>query len=77
MNNALHEVTLKKDGHTYLFRTDGESHAALLTVLRRLAMSPELTFSWHDAAVVCQKIRQRCAKRTFNTWASAPNRLRK
>ena len=56
--NTIREVALRKEGHTYLFRADGESYRALLSVLRRFATNANLNFSWHDAAVVCQKIRQ-------------------
>ena len=48
----MREVTLKKDGHTYLFRADDESHSALLSVLRRFTTNANLNFSWRHAAVV-------------------------
>ena len=61
--STIREVALRKDGHTYLFRTDGESHAALLSVLRRFATNTDLNFSWRDAAVASAKLRQSTANR--------------
>ena len=58
MNDLLQEVTLKKEGQTYIFRFDAASHPALLGVLGRFAADAQLNFSWHDAAVVCKKVRQ-------------------
>ena len=62
MNDLLQEVTLKKEGQTYIFRFDAASHPALLGVLGRFAADAQLNFSWHDAVVVCKKVRQPCAK---------------
>jgi hypothetical protein len=75
--STLREVALRKDGHTYLFRADGESHRALLAVLWRFATNPELNFSWRDAAAVCKKFRQLSANRTSAVSAPATDRLRK
>jgi hypothetical protein len=74
---TIREVALRKDGHTYLFRADGESHRALLSVLRRFALRPELNFSWHDAAVVCRKFREPSASRVFAPLPTLSDRLRK
>ena len=58
MNEPLRQVALRKDGQTYIFRFDAASYAALLGVLKRLAVDPAFNFSWHDVAVVCKQARQ-------------------
>ena len=58
VNGRLREITLKKGVETYVFRFDAASHHALLGVVARFAAAPDLTFSWHDAAVVCKKVRE-------------------
>ena len=76
MSITLREVALKKDGHFYLFRADSEHHAELMVVLSRFAKSPELNFSWHDAAIVCRKFRQPVVNRVPGVLPSVPDRLR-
>ena len=73
---TIREVALRKDGHTYIFRTDGKSHRQSLTALRRFAMTPHLSFSWHDAAVVCRKFREPNISRTIALSPTVPDRLR-
>ena len=51
----MSEIVLKKDLETYLFRFDEASRRALVGVLGRFAGDPELSFSWHDAALVCKQ----------------------
>lgn len=74
MSDSIREVALRKDGQTYVFRTDGASRAALLAVLRRFVGNPDLNFSWHDAAVVCQKSRKPCEPSVHSP--RLPQRLR-
>lgn len=77
MNAKFREIALQKDRETYVFRFDNTSHRAFLKVLGRFAADPNLSFSWHDAAVLCKKVRQQCPK-TLGTLASGAtmNRLR-
>ena len=59
-------LTLVKDGEKYLFAYDDASQKALLGVFGTFAKSPELNFSWHDAAALSQKVRKNEAKRLSN-----------
>ena len=60
-----HQIALAKDGEKYIFRFDDASHKALLRVFGRYADSEELSFTWHDAAVLTKKVREdlRAARR--------------
>lgn len=58
MNGRLREITLNKGVETYVFRFDAASRQALLGVVARFAADPDLAFSWHDAAVVCKRVRE-------------------
>ena len=53
-------------GHKF----DDDSRAETLRVLGRYASNPDLSFSWYDAAVLSQKIRQ-------HTQQAAPKPLRR
>ena len=47
-----------------LSATEAEPYAETLRVLGRYASNPELSFTWYDAAVLSQKIRQESHKAT-------------
>lgn len=51
-------LTLVKGEHRYVFRYDDASRAECLRTLGRFASDPELSFTWYDAAVLSQKIRE-------------------
>ena len=53
------EIALAKDQEKYIFRFDDASHKALLRVFGRYADSEELSFTWHDAAVLTKKVREK------------------
>ena len=53
-----HQIALARDGEKYIFRFDDASHKALLRVFGRYADSGELSFTWHDAAVLTKKVRE-------------------
>lgn len=52
------EIALAKGREKYIFRFDDASHKALLRVFGRYADSVELSFTWHDAAVLTKKVRE-------------------
>jgi hypothetical protein len=54
----INVIALVKGGERYVFLYDDESRAEALQVLGRYASNPELSFSWYDAAVLGQKVRQ-------------------
>jgi hypothetical protein len=58
----INVLALVKGTERYVFLFDDESRAEALRVLGRYASNPELSFSWYDAAVLSQKIRQQTQK---------------
>ncbi|MDX1965461.1 MAG: hypothetical protein SFX18_20110 [Pirellulales bacterium] len=53
----LNVLALVKGEERYVFLFDEASRAETLRTLGRYASNPELSFSWYDAAVLSQKIR--------------------
>ena len=62
MNQDINVLALVKGAERYLFLYDDSSRAETLRVLGRYASNPELSFTWYDAAVLSQKIRQESRK---------------
>ncbi len=58
MSQDINVLALVKGAERYVFLYDDASRAEALRVLGRYASNPELSFSWYDAAVLSQKIRQ-------------------
>jgi len=58
VSQDINVLALVKGEERYVFLFDDSSRAATLRVLGRYASNPELSFSWYDAAVLSQKIRQ-------------------
>lgn len=58
----INVLALVKGNERYVFLFDDASRAEALRTLGRFASNPELSFSWYDAAVLSQKIRQQTAK---------------
>ncbi len=54
----INVLALVKGNERYVFLYDDASRAETLRVLGRYASNPELSFTWYDAAVLSQKIRQ-------------------
>jgi len=54
----LNVLALVKGEERYVFLFDDTSRAATLRTLGRYASNPDLSFTWYDAAVLSQKIRQ-------------------
>ncbi len=69
MNQDINVLALVKGTERYVFLYDDSSRAETLRVLGRYASNPELSFTWYDAAVLSQKIRQETRK------ASTPRRF--
>ena len=57
--NKKDTLTLAKNGEKYIFRYDQPSRKVLLGVFGRLAANSDLNFSWHDAAVLSKRIREK------------------
>lgn len=58
MNDDINVLALVKGKERYIFLYDDAHRAETLRMLGRHASNPELSFSWYDAAVLSQKIRQ-------------------
>lgn len=58
----INVLALVKGDERYVFLYDDASRAETLRVLGRYASNPELSFTWYDAAVLSQKIRQESQK---------------
>lgn len=62
MIQDINVLALVKGSERYVFLYDDSSRAETLRVLGRYASNPELSFTWYDAAVLSQKIRQESHK---------------
>ena len=58
VSQDINVLAMVKGNERYVFLFDDGSRAETLRVLGRYASNPELSFSWHDAAVLSQRIRQ-------------------
>lgn len=54
----INVLALVKGSERYIFLYDDERRAEALRTLGKFASNPELSFTWYDAAVLSQKIRQ-------------------
>ena len=62
VSSDINVLALVKGEERYVFLFDDAHRAEVLRVLGRYASNPELSFSWYDAAVLSQKVRQEPAK---------------
>ena len=58
MTQDINVLALVKGEERYVFLYDDASRGEALRMLGRFASNPELSFTWYDAAVLSQKIRQ-------------------
>ncbi len=58
MSQDINVLALVKGEERYVFLFDDDNRSEALRTLGRYASNPELSFSWYDAAVLSQKIRQ-------------------
>ena len=62
MGHDINVLALVKGAERYVFLYDDASRAETLRTLGRFASNPELSFTWYDAAVLSQRIRQESHK---------------
>ena len=62
MGQDINVLALVKGEERYVFLYDDASRAETLRTLGRYASNPELSFTWYDAAVLSQKVRQEARK---------------
>jgi hypothetical protein len=70
VSNDINVLALVKGGERYIFLFNDENRSETLRTLGRYASNPELSFTWYDAAVLSQKIRQTAPRRKPKTMAS-------
>ena len=58
MDQEINVLALVKGTERFVFLFDDESRSETLTMIARYASNPDLSFTWYDAAVLSQKIRQ-------------------
>ncbi len=58
MTKDINVLALVKGKERYIFLYDDDNRAETLRTLGRYASNQELSFTWYDAAVLSQKIRQ-------------------
>ena len=76
VSQEINVLALVKGEERYIFLYDDESRAEALRTLGRFASDSELSFTWYDAAVLSQKIRQRSAELDEAEQASRRDALR-
>ncbi len=57
MTTDINVLALVKGDERYIFLFDDGHRSEALRTLGRFASNPELSFSWYDAAVLSQRIR--------------------
>jgi hypothetical protein len=62
VSQDINVLALVKGAERYVFLYDDSSRAETLRTLGRYASNPELSFTWYDAAVLSQRIRQESQK---------------
>jgi hypothetical protein len=62
VSQDINVLALVKGEERYIFLFDDSNRAETLRTLGRYASNPDLSFTWYDAAVLSQKIRQTARK---------------
>ncbi len=63
MAQDINVLALVKGEERYVFLYNDENRAEVLRTLGRFASNPELSFTWYDAAVLSQRVRQEAPAR--------------
>lgn len=58
MSRAVNVLALVRDGQRYVFLYDDNSVDTVLAKLAEFANDSELDFTWYDAAMLSQRVRQ-------------------
>jgi len=58
VSDDINVLALVKGEERYVFLYDDEHRSDALRTLGKYASNPDLSFSWYDAAVLSQKVRQ-------------------
>ena len=65
MTQDINVLALVKGCERYIFLFDDTNRAETLRTLGRFASNPDLSFTWYDAAVLSQKIRQTAQQTSY------------
>lgn len=65
----INVLALVKGKERYIYLYDDSQQAETLRTLGRHAASPELSFSWYDAAVLGKKVRREAASRKASRFS--------
>lgn len=57
MSRAVNVLAIVRDGQKYIFLYDDSSVQQVLSQLAEFASDSELDFTWHDAAILSQRVR--------------------
>jgi hypothetical protein len=68
----INVLALVKGEERYIFLYDDERKSEALRTLGRFASNPELSFSWYDAAVLSQRIRQTALEQRVEEEVAVP-----
>ena len=71
MDQEINVLALVKGTERFVFLFDDDSRSETLTMLARYASNPDLSFTWYDAAVLSQKIRQESSSMEVAARANA------
>lgn len=72
MSREINVIALIKGQERYIFLYDDDHRLEMIRTLGRFAANSELSFSWYDAAVLSQKVRQEARQRTLANRFQAP-----
>ncbi len=75
MTNEINVLALVKGEERYVFLFDDENRVETMRQIGRFAANPDLNFTWYDAAVMSQKIRQAAAEAPSPTRLTPRNRF--
>jgi hypothetical protein len=75
VNDDINVLALVKGRERYIFLYEDSQRAEALRMLGRFASNPDLSFTWYDAAVLSQKVRQNTATAGPITDAALPRRM--
>ena len=72
MSQEINVLALVKGEERYIFLFDDNNRAETLRTLGRYASDPEMSFTWYDAAVLSQRIRQESRKKVPSSRFNLP-----
>jgi hypothetical protein len=67
MSSEVNVVALVRGEEQYIFMFDEENRTETLRMLGRFAADGELSFTWYDAAILSQRIRELMPANQMNT----------